>query len=250
MAGIRTDAEPSDADPDPAFRHRPHQQPPERDEGDGAVAAASGEPDALYDEWDYRRGAGGGGGGPPDATPLAPRAPAGGGGWAAPTTRGIQAEWRMNGTVTPGLARTASGPRSTAAASKTSTRNPASFMIGTTPSTFIGRSVLGMAIAATAVVLIPGAASANDADVRVSGKCSGNSVWKLKAKPEDGGRNGTGTLNIQSAMGAIMSVGVAVANAILLVTFAERSRIQSKDALMAAVEGGRSPRRPILMTSF
>ncbi|WP_414662536.1 efflux RND transporter permease subunit [Horticoccus sp. 23ND18S-11] len=58
------------------------------------------------------------------------------------------------------------------------------------------------------------------------------------------------TLNIQSAMGAIMSVGVAVANAILLVTFAERSRLQSSDALAAAVEGGRSRLRPILMTSF
>ena len=58
------------------------------------------------------------------------------------------------------------------------------------------------------------------------------------------------TLNIQSAMGAIMAVGVAVANAILLVTFAERSRIQSGDALAAAVEGGRSRLRPILMTSF
>ena len=32
------------------------------------------------------------------------------------------------------------------------------------------------------------------------------------------------TLNIQSFMGAIMAIGVAVANAILLVTFAERSR--------------------------
>ena len=31
------------------------------------------------------------------------------------------------------------------------------------------------------------------------------------------------TLNIQSFMGAIMAIGVAVANAILLVTFAERS---------------------------
>jgi multidrug efflux pump subunit AcrB len=58
------------------------------------------------------------------------------------------------------------------------------------------------------------------------------------------------TLNIQSAMGAIMAVGVAVANAILLVTFAERSRIQSGDSLAAAVEGGRSRLRPILMTSF
>jgi multidrug efflux pump subunit AcrB len=58
------------------------------------------------------------------------------------------------------------------------------------------------------------------------------------------------TLNIQSAMGAIMAVGVAVANAILLVTFAERSRIQSGDALAAAVDGGRSRLRPILMTSL
>ncbi|MBI5768498.1 MAG: efflux RND transporter permease subunit [Verrucomicrobia bacterium] len=58
------------------------------------------------------------------------------------------------------------------------------------------------------------------------------------------------TLNIQSAMGAIMAVGVAVANAILLVTFAERSRVQNGDALGAAVEGGRSRLRPILMTSF
>ena len=58
------------------------------------------------------------------------------------------------------------------------------------------------------------------------------------------------TLNIQSAMGSIMAVGVAVANAILLVTFAERSRIQSGDSLAAAVDGGRSRLRPILMTSF
>jgi multidrug efflux pump subunit AcrB len=57
------------------------------------------------------------------------------------------------------------------------------------------------------------------------------------------------TLNIQSAMGAIMSVGVAVANAILLVTFAERTRIAGADALTAAVEGARSRLRPILMTS-
>ena len=32
------------------------------------------------------------------------------------------------------------------------------------------------------------------------------------------------TVNIQSFMGAIMAIGVAVANAILLVTFAERHR--------------------------
>jgi multidrug efflux pump subunit AcrB len=58
------------------------------------------------------------------------------------------------------------------------------------------------------------------------------------------------TLNIQSAMGAIMAVGVAVANAILLVTFAEQSRVRSSDPIASAVDGGRSRLRPILMTSF
>ena len=58
------------------------------------------------------------------------------------------------------------------------------------------------------------------------------------------------TLNIQSYMGAIMAVGVAVANAILLVTFAERGRLQGIDAAVAAVEAGRSRLRPILMTSL
>jgi len=58
------------------------------------------------------------------------------------------------------------------------------------------------------------------------------------------------TLNIQSFMGAIMAVGVAVANAILLVTFAERSRLAGASASEAAVEGARSRLRPILMTSM
>jgi multidrug efflux pump subunit AcrB len=58
------------------------------------------------------------------------------------------------------------------------------------------------------------------------------------------------TLNIQSAMGAIMAVGVAVANAILLVTFAERSRMSGAAPRAAAVEGAQSRLRPILMTSL
>jgi multidrug efflux pump subunit AcrB len=58
------------------------------------------------------------------------------------------------------------------------------------------------------------------------------------------------TLNIQSFMGAIMSVGVAVANAILLVTFAERSRLEGATAGAAAVDGAQSRLRPILMTSL
>jgi multidrug efflux pump subunit AcrB len=58
------------------------------------------------------------------------------------------------------------------------------------------------------------------------------------------------TLNIQSFMGAIMSVGVAVANAILLITFAERYRLEGKPVMEAALEGAKGRLRPILMTSF
>ncbi len=58
------------------------------------------------------------------------------------------------------------------------------------------------------------------------------------------------TLNIQSAIGAIMAVGVAVANAILLVTFAERAHLAGAHEADAAVEGAASRLRPILMTSF
>jgi multidrug efflux pump subunit AcrB len=57
------------------------------------------------------------------------------------------------------------------------------------------------------------------------------------------------TLNIQSFMGAIMAVGVAVANSILLVTFAERSRLEGREPSAAAIEGASSRLRPILMTS-
>ncbi|HEY5910335.1 MAG TPA: efflux RND transporter permease subunit [Verrucomicrobiae bacterium] len=58
------------------------------------------------------------------------------------------------------------------------------------------------------------------------------------------------TLNIQSFMGAIMAVGVAVANAILLVTFAERHRLGGASADEAGAESARTRLRPILMTSF
>jgi multidrug efflux pump subunit AcrB len=58
------------------------------------------------------------------------------------------------------------------------------------------------------------------------------------------------TLNLQSFMGTIMALGVAVANAILLVTFAERERMAGKQAAEAAAVGGVSRLRPVLMTSF
>jgi multidrug efflux pump subunit AcrB len=58
------------------------------------------------------------------------------------------------------------------------------------------------------------------------------------------------TLNIQSFMGAIMAIGVAVANAILVVTFAEGYRRQGRTAIQAGIEGARTRVRPILMTSL
>jgi multidrug efflux pump subunit AcrB len=57
------------------------------------------------------------------------------------------------------------------------------------------------------------------------------------------------TLNIQSFMGAIMAVGIAVANAILLVTFAERNRREGLAAIDAAAAAGRERLRAILMTA-
>ncbi|MEP7308904.1 MAG: efflux RND transporter permease subunit, partial [Acidobacteriota bacterium] len=57
------------------------------------------------------------------------------------------------------------------------------------------------------------------------------------------------TLNVQSFMGAIMAIGVAVANAILLVTFAEQARVQGTSPLQTAIDAARSRMRPVLMTS-
>ena len=57
------------------------------------------------------------------------------------------------------------------------------------------------------------------------------------------------TLNIQSFMGAIMAIGVSVADSILLCTFAEKFRRAGMSSVEAAVEASRSRMRPILMTS-
>jgi multidrug efflux pump subunit AcrB len=58
------------------------------------------------------------------------------------------------------------------------------------------------------------------------------------------------TLNVQSFTGAIMAVGIAVANAILLVTFAERVRTAGASASDAAREGALGRLRAILMTAL
>ena len=58
------------------------------------------------------------------------------------------------------------------------------------------------------------------------------------------------TLNVQSFMGAIMAVGIAVANAILIVAFTdERRREQQAPAVDAAEAGGTGRMRAILMTA-
>ncbi len=57
------------------------------------------------------------------------------------------------------------------------------------------------------------------------------------------------SLNLQSAIGTIMAVGVAVANAILLVTFAEKLRRDGVPAVDAALAAAKARLRPILMTS-
>lgn len=57
------------------------------------------------------------------------------------------------------------------------------------------------------------------------------------------------TLNIQSFMGAIMAIGIAVANSILLVTFAERPRRENMPVIEAAREGAATRLRAILMTA-
>jgi len=59
------------------------------------------------------------------------------------------------------------------------------------------------------------------------------------------------TLNVQSLMGVVFMVGIAVSNSILLVEFANRLRAESRlSAWEAALESGRVRLRPILMTSL
>jgi len=58
------------------------------------------------------------------------------------------------------------------------------------------------------------------------------------------------TINVPSLMGAIMTVGVATANSILLVTFANDERRAGHDALSAALSAGFTRLRPVLMTAL
>ena len=57
------------------------------------------------------------------------------------------------------------------------------------------------------------------------------------------------TLNVPSLMGAIMAIGVASANSILLVTFAREQQLAGMPAFEAAIEAGHTRIRPVLMTA-
>jgi CzcA family heavy metal efflux pump len=63
------------------------------------------------------------------------------------------------------------------------------------------------------------------------------------------------TLNVESFMGAIMAVGIAVSNSILLVSYANEVRATAKkgtpiDSVAAALEAGKTRLRPVLMTAL
>jgi len=57
------------------------------------------------------------------------------------------------------------------------------------------------------------------------------------------------TLSVPSLMGAIMAIGVASANSILLVTFAREQQLAGMPAFDAAISAGRTRIRPVLMTA-
>jgi multidrug efflux pump subunit AcrB len=57
------------------------------------------------------------------------------------------------------------------------------------------------------------------------------------------------SLSVPSLMGAIMAIGVASANSILLVTFARERQLEGANSFEAAVEAGHTRVRPVLMTA-
>jgi multidrug efflux pump subunit AcrB len=58
------------------------------------------------------------------------------------------------------------------------------------------------------------------------------------------------TLSVPALMGSIMSMGVATANSVLVISFANERFAESKDALLAALEAGSTRLRPVMMTAL
>jgi len=58
------------------------------------------------------------------------------------------------------------------------------------------------------------------------------------------------TISVPALMGAIMSIGVATANSILMITFANDRRKEGRNAHDAALEAGMTRLRPVVMTAL
>jgi multidrug efflux pump subunit AcrB len=58
------------------------------------------------------------------------------------------------------------------------------------------------------------------------------------------------TFSVPSLMGSIMAIGVATANSILMVTFANDERSEGKDSRAAALSAGHTRLRPVCMTAL
>jgi multidrug efflux pump subunit AcrB len=58
------------------------------------------------------------------------------------------------------------------------------------------------------------------------------------------------TLSVPALMGTIMSMGVATANSVLIISFANERFAATKDALAAALEAGSTRLRPVIMTAL
>jgi multidrug efflux pump subunit AcrB len=112
-------------------------------------------------------------------------------------------------------------------------------------SSFIGLSVgLVMAVALIYLLLVVNFQSWLDPFIiltALTGALAGV-VWALHLTAT--------TLNVPAMMGAIMSLGVATANSVLVVTFARNNLQQGHDAVTAAWEAGAGRLRPVLMTAL
>jgi multidrug efflux pump subunit AcrB len=58
------------------------------------------------------------------------------------------------------------------------------------------------------------------------------------------------SLSVPALTGAIMTIGVATANSVLVITFANERFAETKDALQAALEAGATRLRPVMMTAL
>ena len=116
--------------------------------------------------------------------------------------------------------------------------------VTTMQSSFVGLlGGLGFAIALTYLLLVVNFQSWTEAFIIITalpGALSGI-CWMLFLTRT--------SLSIPALMGAIMSIGVATANSVLVISFANQRLLETKDAVRAALEAGATRLRPVLMTA-